>query len=52
MRQESAIACLPSTITGTVLEPAKAMASFSVKRHGTVSNSSPLCRSAIFTRQQ
>ena len=30
----------------------ESMRSFSVKRHGSVSNSSPLCLSAIFTRQQ
>jgi hypothetical protein len=43
---------LPSTITGTVAEPVNSMRSFSVKRHGTDSNSSPLCLSAIFVRQQ
>ena len=52
MFHESATAVSPSRITGTVFEPAKAIASFSVKRQGTVSNSSPLCLSAIFARQQ
>ena len=50
--QESYTARPPSTSTGTVFEPLKAITSFSVKRQGIVSNDRPLCLSAIFTRQQ
>jgi hypothetical protein len=52
MAHESLTAQVPSTITGTRSDPANAIALFSVKCHGIVSTSSPLCASAIFVRQQ
>src|SRR6266851_3847356 len=52
MAHESLTAQVPSTITGTRSDPANAITFFSVKCHGIVSTSSPLCASAILVRQQ
>src|SRR6202521_4322817 len=52
MAQESATEASPSISTGTFSELCGAIASFSVKHHGTDSADSPLCASAIRVRQQ
>ena len=52
MSHESAWTASPSTMTGTLVESAKAMGDLSVSRIGVVSNSSPLCFRAILARQQ
>jgi hypothetical protein len=50
--QESTTARSPSSSTGTFSEPCGAIALFSVKHHGMVSEGSPLCANAIRVRQQ
>lgn len=52
MRQESLTVVSPSTSTGTSFCSEKAMASFSVKRQGTVRTARPLWASAMRVFQQ
>ena len=52
MAQESGTTFSPSTSTGTVLLPEKAMVSLSVIRTGTDSTSNPLWARAKRVRQQ
>ncbi|MNT49804.1 hypothetical protein D3C72_1866790 [compost metagenome] len=52
MRQESLTTCSSCTSTGTSFWPENSIASFSVKRHGTVLADSPLWASAMCVFQQ